>query len=186
MQQQTAFLPIRVEEYLQGELESNIQHEFFDGKVYAMAGAGEQHNLIAGNIFSTLRPLTRQTSCRLFIADMKLHIAELNRFYYPDILLSCDPTDDHIDYKQNPCLIIEILSPSTADIDRREKLHAYQGIPSLQEYILVEQTQPNIERHYRTSSGWQSTSIHALDNELTIDCLKTTIDMATIYEDVIL
>lgn len=82
--------PLSNDEYLQGELESEIRHEFYDGYVYAMAGAGAKHNTISGNLFSMLRQNTRGTDCRAFIADMKLFIPELNRFYYPDILLACD------------------------------------------------------------------------------------------------
>lgn len=184
MQQQIEPLKISLEEYLQGELESEIRHEFFDGQIYAMAGAGEQHNLIAGNIFSHLRPLTRGTGCRLFIADMKLHIAKLNRFYYPDILLGCAPEDDNIYYKQSPCLIIEVLSPSTEDIDRREKLHAYQGISSLQEYILVAQDKPKVEVYRRAFNRWQFALHNSLQDSVSVHCLQTSIDMSTVYEDI--
>lgn len=184
MQQQAVPLSITIEEYLQGELASNIRHEFFDGKVYAMAGAGERHNLIAGNIFSALRPQTRGSECRLLIADMKLHIAELQRFYYPDILLSCDLTDNNAYYKEHPCLIVEVLSPSTQDIDRREKLHAYQGIPSLQEYMLVSQDKIHIEIYQRISNKWQLTRLNSLEEKINLTCLKTALKLRTIYEDV--
>jgi Uma2 family endonuclease len=142
------------EDYLLGELESYIRHEFYNGEVYAMAGAGAKHNIISGNLFSLLRKQARGTDCQTFIADMKLYIPELNRFYYPDILLACDPNDDNEYYRKTPCLVIEVLSPSTEGIDRREKLHAYRDIASLKEYVLVSQETMQIELYRRYKDHW--------------------------------
>lgn len=171
-------------DYLQGELESDIRHEFYDGLVFAMAGAGEKHNIISGNLFSALRQKSRGTDCRTFIADMKLYLPELNRFYYPDILLTCDPEDGHEYYKQNPCLIVEVLSPTTEHIDRREKLHAYQNIASVKEYLLVSQEEVRLELYRRDGDHWQ---YFLLDDEadiLTLECMRLDMSMAEVYEDV--
>ena len=174
------------EEYLQGELESEVRHEFFDGFVYAMAGAGEKHNTISLNLATAMRHKVRGTNCRTFIADMKLFLPELNRFYYPDILLTCDPQDDHEFYKQHPCLIVEVLSPSTETIDRREKLHAYQDIPSLREYLLVSQEQQQVELYRRKDDGktWQYFLLDKIDDVLQLECLDLNMGMDEIYEDV--
>lgn len=182
--QEAHILPISLDDYLQGELESEIRHEYYDGQVYAMAGAGEKHNLISLNIAAMLRQKTRGTSCRAFIADMKLHIQRLNHFYYPDILLVCDPEDDHEYYKESPCLIIEVLSPSTESIDRREKLHAYQNIPSVKEYVLVSQEKVQIELYRRTDGHWQYFLLDGETDILHLDCLDIDIDMPLVYEDV--
>jgi Uma2 family endonuclease len=120
MQSNVKILPLSQEDYLLDELESDIRHEFYHGEVYAMAGAGAKHNILSGNLFSVLRQKARGTDCQTFIADMKLYIPELNRFYYPDVLLTCDPNDDNEYYRKNPCLVIEVLSSSTEGIDRRE------------------------------------------------------------------
>ena len=93
--QQAPVLRISIEDYIKGELSSEIRHEFYDGHVYAMAGAGRRHNIIAGNIFSLLRQNARGSGCSSFLADMKLFIADINRFYYPDVLLSCVKDDNH-------------------------------------------------------------------------------------------
>jgi len=146
---------LSINEYLQGELESDIRHEFYDGHVYAMAGAGVKHNTISLNLAAILRQETRGTDCRAFIADMKLFIPELKRFYYPDVLLACTPDDNEEYYRKNPCLIVEVLSPSTEAIDRREKLHAYQNIESLQEYLMISQEKMQVEVYQRNASGWQ-------------------------------
>lgn len=177
--------PLSVNEYLQGELESDIRHEFYDGYVYAMAGAGVKHNTISGNVFSLLRQKTRGTDCRAFIADMKLFISELNRFYYPDILLACDPDDSEEYYRQHPCLIVEVLSPSTEAIDRREKWHTYQTIESLQEYVMISQAKMQVEVYQRSVSGWQYLLLDHQDDVLTVKCLNLDLSMADIYEDVI-
>jgi len=184
--QQTEILPLSIEQYLQGELESDIRHEFYDGQVFAMAGAGEKHNIISGNLFAALRQKARGTDCRTFITDMKLFIPELNRFYYPDILLACDPEDNHEYYKQRPCLIVEVLSPSTENIDRREKLHSYQNIGSLQEYVLVSQEKMEVELYRRGSHHWQYFLLNETTDILHLDCLDMDIDMPTVFEDVLL
>jgi len=181
--QQAQQHPLSIKDYLAGELESDIRHEFYDGSVYAMAGAGEKHNIISGNIFSILRQKSRGTDCRSFIADMKLYIADLNRFYYPDILLVCDNDDTHEYYKESPCLIVEVLSPSTEGIDRREKLHAYQDIASLQEYVMVSQEEQKLELYRRDGKYWQCFLLDENDT-LHLDCLDLDIKMSEVYEDV--
>lgn len=182
--QSVEIIPMSHEDYLQGELKSDIRHEFYDGQVYAMAGAGEKHNIISGNLFSALRQKTRGTKCRAFIADMKLFIPTLNRFYYPDVLLVCDPDDSHEYYKQNPCLIIEVLSPTTEHIDRREKLHAYQGIPSVKEYLLVSQERMQVELYRRDQKHWQYCLLDNGTDVLQLTCLDLDMTLAEIYEDV--
>ena len=172
------------EEYLQGELESEVRHEFYDGLVFAMAGAGEKHNIIAGNLFSALRQKSRGTPCRTFIADMKLYIPALNRFYYPDILLTCDPEDDHEYFKQKPCLIVEVLSPTTENIDRREKLLAYQDIPSLKEYLMVSQDERRMELYRRAGDHWQYFLLDDEADVLALECIDLKLTMAEVYEDV--
>ena len=172
------------EEYLQGELESDVRHEFHDGLVFAMAGAGEKHNTISLNIATALRQKSRGTACRTFMADMKLYIPALNRFYYPDILLTCDPDDNHEYYKQRPCLIVEVLSPATENIDRREKLLAYQDIPSLKEYLMVSQDEHRMELYRRAGDHWQYFLLDDEADVLTLECIDLELTMAGVYEDV--
>jgi Uma2 family endonuclease len=178
-------IPIRIADYLQGELASEVRHEFYDGQVYAMAGAGEKHNIISLNLATALRQKARGTHCRTFMADMKLYIETLNRFYYPDVLLACDPEDKHEYYKQKPCLIIEVLSPTTESIDRREKLHAYQSIPSVKEYLLVSQEKKQVELYRRAGKLWQYVLLENNADILQLSCLDLAISMADIYEDVL-
>ncbi len=143
---------ISVEDYLDGEDVSDRRHEYINGEVYLMAGASDNHNIIAGNIFANLWGHLRDDSCQPFMENMKLKASE-DKFYYPDIFVACDESPESSFYREEPILIIEVLSPSTREIDRREKLGVYQQIPSVQEYIIIEQEKVHIELHRRQPDG---------------------------------
>jgi Uma2 family endonuclease len=181
--------PLSVADYLQGEQHSDVRHEYVAGQVFAMAGAGEAHNRIAGNLFFHLRAATRGTPCGVFISDMKVRVAAHDAFYYPDVVLGCDPADNASLYKSAPCLIGEVLSPSTEVIDRREKLLAYRALASLRYYLLVSQDRRLVEVYRREPQvGWCYEVIEAPDGELAFDCggLDIRFRLADLYEDVAL
>lgn len=170
-----------VTEYLEFETTAETKHEFVDGFVFAMAGASENHNLIAGNILSRLRPAARGTQCRVYIADMKLRVG--NVFYYPDVFISCDATDLGSHIKTQACVIIEILSDSTGDIDRGEKLIHYRKLSSLEAYILVSQQRQLIEVYRRMDDGsWRHDILE--EGSFQLPCLDASLNIADIYEDV--
>ena len=180
---QTPF--IEVADYLAGEQLSEIRHEYIAGQVYAMAGAGEAHNRISLNLAFHLRAATRGTPYAVFVSDMKVRLEQHDTFYYPDVLLTCEPTDRESLYKTAPCLIAEVLSPSTELTDRREKLLAYRSLPALRYYLLVAQDRPQVELYRRDADGgWQ----HAVLTEglLAFDCggLDLRLTLADLYEDV--
>ena len=144
-----------VDEYLDGELRSSVRHEYLAGQVYAMAGAGERHNRIALNVAFQLRAAARGGPCGVFMSDMKVRVRQGERFYYPDVALVCDARDQAEYYKDSPCLIAEVLSPSTEMIDRREKWLAYQEMPALRYYLMIGSEQPEIEYYQRNAeNGW--------------------------------
>ncbi len=118
--------PVTVEEYLAGEQDGEVRHEYVAGHVYAMTGASARHALIVGAVFAVLLPRVRELGCQLFTNDMKVHIRSGGDefFYYPDLLLSCDPDGRAEYYREKPCLLVEVLSEATERIDRREKLYA--------------------------------------------------------------
>ena len=176
---------LSVDDYLAAEDGAEIRHEYIDGEIYAMTGASDRHGLITLNLATFLRPQLRGTPCQLFVNDMKvrLKIADQDIFYYPDLVLSCDPDDREIYYRRYPCLLVEVLSDSTARLDRREKFFAYQTIPSLQEYILIEQNCRAVEIH-RRDRGWALERI--TEGSVRIECLDVEVSLETLYEDVVL
>lgn len=179
-------LAIGVEDYLHGEQESPVRHEYVAGQVFAMAGAGETHNRISLNLAFHLRAATRGTPCGVFISDMKVRVADHDAFYYPDVLLTCDPTDREPLYKTAPCLIAEVLSPSTEVTDRREKLLAYRALPTLRYYLLVAQDRRLVEVYRRESDGGWRYEVSE-DADLAFDCggLSLRLTLADLYEDVV-
>lgn len=152
------------EEYLQLEQSSEIKHEYFDGEIYAMAGATDTHVTIAGNIFALLLANSRGSGCRVFISDMKVRIEAKNRFFYPDVMVTCEAEDrENTTYKKFPCLIIEVLSDSTEAFDRGDKFADYQLIPSLQEYVLINTKKARLECFRRTEDNLWLLQFYELD-----------------------
>ncbi len=147
------------EEYIAGELRSEIRHEYLAGRVYAMAGTSVNHNHIASNFLIELGVHLRGKKCAPFMNDMKVRIREVSDelYYYPDVMVNCDPAGQQTYFCDTPALIVEVLSPSTEAIDRREKLLAYQRIPSLHTYILADQEQREITVWHRQPQGWEKT-----------------------------
>jgi len=176
---------LSVDDYLRSEEKAQVKHEFLDGRVYAMAGASERHNRIAINITFQLRGVARGSRCGVFMSDMKVRERSSNIFYYPDVMLVCDPEDDHPYYKERPCLIVEVLSASTATIDRREKWRTYRDMASLKYYLIVDADQVAVEVYSRTAEGaWQVAPLEA-GEVLTIDCppVQAALSLEDIYED---
>ncbi|MDJ0633335.1 MAG: Uma2 family endonuclease [Xenococcaceae cyanobacterium MO_188.B29] len=177
---------LSVEEYLKLEQDAEIRHEYLAGQLYAMAGASEAHNLIVTNLIAILRPHLRGSSCRAFVSDMKVKVKtqKADIFYYPDLLVTCDPNDTKKYFKINPNLIVEVLSESTETTDRREKRINYQTIENLQEYVLISQDEIKLEIYRKDNKGnWTVETLGKYDN-LALDSVGLTLTMADIYEDV--
>jgi len=171
---------ISEDEYLQGELVADSKHEYLDGEVYAMAGASENHNLLAGNIFAELKTKLKGSPCRTFMADMKVK-AE-HAFFYPDVMVVCERDDASEYYKQAPVIIVEVLSKATRKFDQTLKRQRYQALPSLEEYVLIEQDKGEIEV-FRRRDGWQA-SYYYLGDEIHFYSLDVTVAVADIYYQV--
>jgi Uma2 family endonuclease len=179
-----------IEDYLELEQTSDIRHEYFGGEVFAMAGGSKEHNIIAGNIYSSLRSRLRGSACDVFMSDMKVRINSTSEnktiFYYPDVIVSCDSQDQDRYFVNYPCLIIEVLSPSTETIDRREKSINYRSLVSLREYVLVSQDEVKVEVYRQDEQGnWTIQTLINRDDKLHLDSVGLSLEMADIYEDVI-
>jgi Uma2 family endonuclease len=174
------------EEYLQLEETSSIKHEYINGEVYAMAGATDAHVTIAGNIFALLLAHLRGSGCRVYISDMKARIESKNRFYYPDVMVTCDDRDrDNITYKQFPKLIIEVLSDSIEAFDRGDKFADYQVIDSLEEYVLINTKKARIESYRRTEDNLWLLQFHALeDKTFKLASIEFQGNIVDVYEQV--
>ena len=176
---------VSVEEYLAGEPASEVRHEYLGGVVYAMAGASEEHNLIMVNLVTALHSHLRGKSCRAFVADMKvrLEVAREDIFYYPDLLVVCDPRDTHRHYKSFPKVLVEVLSPDTERIDRREKFLSYTQIETLEEYVLVAQDRMEATV-FRRANNWQPEVQRQADQSLRLASLEFTLPLRDVYEGV--
>ena len=148
------------EEYLAYEQDSGLKHEFDDGEITAMAGGSRRHNALALRVGACL-DASRQPGCVAFQSDQRIRVLATGRTTYPDVSMVCgaiegDPADPSGATISNPSLIVEVLSPSTEEVDRGHKWLHYQSIPSLVEYVLVSQTHPRVECFRRLSSGaWE-------------------------------
>ena len=147
-----------VEEYLAFEEHADERHEFLGGVVTAMAGNTKRHNEIVLNLAEGVRPQLRGGPCRAFAEQIKVRVeAGESVFYYPDFLVTCDPRDlanPAEVFVQYPKVIIEVLSPATERIDRREKFFAYLQIPTLEEYVLLSQS-AQVAMGSRRENGWK-------------------------------
>lgn len=174
------FTLISATDYLAAENDGAWRHEFVNGAVYAMAGSSDRHNLIRGNIAALLLDRIPET-CQVFSAEMKLRIKsnEEERYYYPDVFVSCDPSDRERYFRNRAVLVIEILSPSTERIDRTEKFEAYKRIPSVLEYALFSQDAIELEV-FRRRTSWQR-EFYQLDNTVTFESINLTVNVSTLY-----
>ncbi len=172
-------------EYLELERESDIKHEYFQGEMLAMAGASPNHILIATTIASRLFYQLEKRPCFVFQGDLRLKVSAINFQAYPDVVVVCgEPkyTDDKPPALLNPTLIIEVLSPSTEQYDRGKKFQRYWALESLQEYVLVAQDAPSIERFLRQANGdWLYTAAVGLNATLELASIQCSLALQDVY-----
>ena len=175
-----------VEDYLSFEGTSDVRHEYVGGEIFALAGASLRHAEIVGNIHYRLRDAVRDRGCRVVTNDVKVQAAE-DVIYYPDVVLTCDPDDNGPYVLHSPVLIVEVLSPSTESIDRREKMVGYRKISSLLCYLVVHQDERRVEQHWRDAVGdpWEYTlQLEDFTREIAIPGLDSKLTFDGIYEGV--
>jgi Uma2 family endonuclease len=174
---------ISVEDYLEGELNSPIKHEFLGGVVYAMAGAQVLHNRIASRILGMLYSRLKGKQCEPYNSDMKVHVRypTFDKFYYPDVSVVCESNPEDDSYQDRPVVIFEVLSRKTRRIDEGEKKEAYLTIPSLQLYALVEQETAKIVAFRRTAGKFVGEVYEGLDAVLPLATIDTELPLAEIY-----
>src|SRR5437773_10661960 len=147
---------VSIKDYLAGEHGSAVRHEYVGGVVYAMAGASDEHIALCMNLAFALRTHLRGTPCRVQMSEGKarLRLAAEDLFYYPDVMVACDPRDTDRYFKRYPKVLVEVLSEETERTDRREKFLSYTGIETLEEYVLVAQDRMEATL-FRRAKPWQ-------------------------------
>lgn len=176
-----------IDDFMVWEAEQAERHEYLNGEVFAMTGARDAHNTIAGNIFATLRAALRGTPCRAFIADMKLRVDAADAVFYPDLMVTRDPRDrgpQADTAKRHPSLLVEVLSDSTAAYDRGLKFERYRLIESLREVLLIEQDRRHIDLFRREADDRWVLESYGPDGELQLASLDVKLTLESIYEDV--
>ena len=175
------------EEYLAFERASDEKHEFIDGNIYLMTGASRQHNLIVFNLARALGNQLQGRDCEAYVNDMRVRMKSQD-YAYPDLAVTCDPPefeDEHIDTLVNPTLVIEVLSPSTEQYDRGKKFESFRTLDSLQEYVLIAQDRPHIERYLRQSEGaWLFSEVKGVDTSLELPSIGCKLVLAEVYDKV--
>lgn len=172
------------DEYLEYERDSGLKHEFEDGEIYAMAGGSRRHNALALRVGAAL-DANRSGGCVAFQSDQKVRVLATGKATYPDACVVCgpiegDPADPRGDTITNPTVLVEVLSVSTEHVDRGNKWQHYQQIPALQEYLLVSQSEPRIERFRRLpTGGWEYSE--ATSGVVTIST-GAALDVAKLYD----
>ena len=178
---------ITPEEYLEREAQAEYKSEYHDGEIFALAGGSANHNLITGNIYAALRQMLSQRPCRTFINDMRLNVKQSGLYTYPDVMVICGKTEfapGRDDTVTNPIVIVEVWSDSTKAYDRGEKFAMYRQIPTLQEYVMIDQSQFYVEHSRRDGNFWVLETLDAMDAILVLPSLQCEMPLATIYEKV--
>ncbi len=172
-------------EYLAFEREAEERHEYYRGEMFAMSGASFKHNVIEDNLRVLLGTFLKDRKCRSFGSNLRVHIPANTLYTYPDILIVCDEpafTDDEFDTLLNPSVIIEILSPSTANYDRGTKFDLYREIKSLQEYVLIDSTKVHVVRYTRNAEEtWTLSESKNLHDPFYIATIGFDVPIAEIY-----
>ncbi len=171
-------------EYLLWEPNQEGRYEYWDGEVVAMSGGTRHHNRVSGNFFKLLDDALIDRPCEVYIVDVKVQVEPGRKYFYPDVVVTCDRRDDDPKLIQFPCLIIEVLSPSTEALDRGAKFAKYRQFPTLQEYVLVQVAQPGVEVFRRNQQGQWVLSDYGLSDRLSLASVDVEIAIADIYRQV--
>jgi Uma2 family endonuclease len=179
---------IDVAEYLRLEDKADTRHEYFRGRIYAMAGGTPAHSEIGTNVLAALVVGLRHKPCHVFNGDMRVYIPDTGLFTYPDASVVCGQittAPDDPNAVVNPVLIVEVLSKSSEAYDRGDKFAHYQTLDSLQHYVLVSQKERRVEMLSRGSEGeWVLTIASGAGADLEIDRLGITLNLDDIYAKV--
>ncbi len=173
-------------EYIAWERQQPERHEYWRGEVFSQAGGTRRHSLVGTNAARAIGNLLQGHDCQAHGSDMRVHIEATGYHAYPDVSVVCPPFEgDAEDEISNPVLVVEVLSPSTADFDRGGKFGHYRQIPSLQEYLVLWQDEPRAEQHTRTEDGlWLLREVVGMDQSLRLASLNKQLALRDVYDKV--
>lgn len=175
------------QDYLDWEEQQSIKYEYIDGEVFAMTGGTIPHNDLAVNLTTALKNHLRGKGCKVSMADAKVGVSERGPFHYPDVMVTCDERDRRaIRVIYYPCLIVEVLSPSTEAKDRGKKFQNYRRISTLKEYVLISSEQQVIECFRLNDKGIWELYTYAEGDEVEFKSVDFCCPIELVYEDVIL
>lgn len=173
------------EDYLAWELTQEIRHEYWDGEVVAMAGGSRNHNRVSGNVFKFLDDALADCPCEVYINDVKVQVQPRRKYFYPDVVVTCDERDrQESKFVAFPCLIIEVLSPSTESFDRGFKFSQYRKFETLQEYVLVQVEQPIVEVFQRNEQGQWVFFEYGLSDRIFLNSVNVEIAVSDLYRQI--
>jgi Uma2 family endonuclease len=177
---------VSVEDYLEGELRSQVKHEYLGGMIYAMAGARNIHNQIATSLLGLFHSQLRGRRCQPFNTDTKvrLRLPTHTRFYYPDGMIVCQANSPGDSFQDNPVVIAEVISDSTRRIDEGEKKDAYLSIPSLTAYLLIESNRSRVVVYRRTETLFVPEAYQGPDATIALEDVGVSIALGDLYERV--
>lgn len=179
-----AVAPLNRDHYLAWEVEQTDKHEFVAGEIFAMVGARREHVLVTGGLHALLRAHLKGTRYQSFVSDMKLFVEAADAFFYPDVMVSCDERDRRAEAAiAHPCLVVEVLSESTAAYDRGTKFAAYRKLESLDEYLLVDIDARRLELYRRDTDHWHFFESTADSPPLTLRSVGLDLSTAEAFED---
>ena len=167
-------------EFLERSREADLRLEYSDGIVYAMAGEKKKNNRIAGNIYSRLLARADEQGCRVYMEGVQLRMPKGSKYFLPDVMLSCAPEGEDEYIEENPCVLVEVVSPTSVIRDYNEKKLEYFTLPSLQQYILVSSDKRQVEVYSRESSGWHY-EVYLEQGKFEVACLGQTVTLEQIY-----
>ncbi len=173
-------------EYAAWEREQTERHEFFEGEVFSQAGGTRKHSLVATNVAGALRSLLKGQACIAHGSDMRIEVEATGYQAYPDASVVCPPVEGKSEEViSNPVLLVEVLSPSTADFDRGGKFGHYRQIPALIEYLVFWQDAPRVEQHTRTADGlWLLREVVGIEGNLQLTSIEQRLSLKDAYDKV--
>jgi Uma2 family endonuclease len=176
-------------DYLDFERKAEFRHEFYKGEIFQMSGASREHNILVTNLVTSANSQLRGKSCETYSNDMRVHVPATGLFTYPDVVIACGAPkflDDEFDTLLNPIVLIEVLSPTTANYDRGKKFWHYQSIESLREYLLIAQDETRVEHLIKQSDGrWQVAEYASIEKEIELPSIEIVLKLSEIYERIL-